>query len=142
MAVRGKKSLASTLLVFYGLTAQATGIRHLRVTKDAVYKVHLSVARSTLIQLGATAQKIIIGDTSLVRIARIENDLSIEALRNGRTNLFAFTDRGVFVFDLSVSQNSFDDIVTLDHMSKQKEVTPGKNRQLNRGNCLSLKAQN
>ena len=100
------------LWILFSAQLQAGVVRDLVMDGSKPEGVYLCLGRSTVLRFRAKPKKIIAGNKNYFDFAFVDDDVTIQPLREVSSNLFVYTQNDSYVFNLKFLKGChYDDLV-------------------------------
>ena len=86
------------------LYAYGRDIKTVNLTENEIYPLKLVLGKTTLLRFSEKPLKIIFGNKNYFNIENSETDVAIQPLSRVSTNMFVYTEKQTFGFDVSVCE--------------------------------------
>lgn len=97
------------LCLLQSLYVHGRDIKTVNLTENEIYPLKLVLGKTTLLRFSEKPLKIIFGNKNYFNIENSETDVAIQPLSRVSTNMFVYTEKQTFGFDISVCETCFGD---------------------------------
>ncbi|MBY0385365.1 hypothetical protein K2X05_09420 [bacterium] len=97
------------LCILQSLYVYGRDIKTVNLSENEIYPLKLVLGKTTLLRFSEKPQKIIFGNKNYFNIENSEKDVALQPLSRVSTNMFVYTEKQTFGFDVSVCESCYGD---------------------------------
>ncbi len=97
------------LCILQSLYVYGRDIKTVNLSENEIYPLKLVLGKTTLLRFSEKPQKIIFGNKNYFNIENSEKDVALQPLSRVSTNMFVYTEKQTFWFDVSVCESCYGD---------------------------------
>jgi len=97
------------LCILQSLYVYGRDIKTVNLSENEIYPLRLVLGKTTLLRFSEKPQKIIFGNKNYFNIENSEKDVALQPLSRVSTNMFVYTEKQTFGFDVSVCESCYGD---------------------------------
>jgi hypothetical protein len=115
--------MLGVLCLVQSLYVYGRDIKTVNLSENEIYPLKLVLGKTTLLRFSEKPQKIIFGNKNYFNIESSDKDVAIQPLSQVSTNMFVYTEKQTFGFDVTVCEScSGDDFIKVfAKTGKQKD---------------------
>lgn len=113
------------LYVLFCGSAWGKEVKTVNLSENQIYQVKLALGKTTLLRFDEKPQKIIIGNKNYFNVENTGQDVALQPLGRITTNMFVYTEKQTFSFDLLACENCHSDDFLI--IRKKTENSPAFN---------------
>ncbi|MBY0384100.1 hypothetical protein K2X05_02985 [bacterium] len=112
------------LCLLQSLYVYGRDIKTVSLSENEIYPLKLVLGKTTLLRFSEKPQKIIFGNKNYFNIENADRDVALQPLSKVSTNMFVYTEKQTFGFDVSVCESCRGDdfIKVFSKTEKSREV--------------------
>lgn len=112
------------LCLLQSLYVYGRDIKTVNLSENEIYPLKLVLGKTTLLRFSEKPQKIIFGNKNYFNIENADRDVALQPLSRVSTNMFVYTEKQTFGFDVTVCESCRGDdfIKVFSKTEKPKEI--------------------
>lgn len=116
--------MLGVLCIIQSLFVYGRDIKTVNLSENEIYPLTLVLGKTTLLRFSEKPQKIIFGNKNYFNIENADRDVALQPLSRVSTNMFIYTEKQTFGFDVSVCESCRGDdfIKVFSKTEKSHEV--------------------
>ncbi len=97
------------LFYFFALFLNAKEVKVLELTERQIHPLNLALGKTTLLRFDEKPQRLIIGNKNYFNVESNDLDIALQPLQKVETNLFVYTSKQTYSFNIRVCDNCNND---------------------------------
>ena len=128
------------LCVLFATFSNAKVVKTLNLSENQIYPLKLALGKTTLIRFEEKPLRLIIGNKNYFNVESNDLDIALQPLQKVETNLFVYTTKQTFSFNLKVCEScENDDFVKIESKVIREKRFPEKKEKRTKDSLLLSK---